>query len=279
MSLGQDGPPTRTRMPEGHGAQGGTAARRPQPRRALVTVVSIIVLLIAAIAFANRGGGSSSPRAGDSGSPGAASGSSGGKDGSAATTTAPSGTSPVTGKAGGIPAGFAHTQQGAQSAAANYAVALGGVDMFSTAGRHAVIATIADAGSRSTLQAGFDRDYSAAFYAQVGLTSDGKAPTGQTFVSRTLPAGARITGYDGSTAGVAVWCTGLFGLAGADSTKPVTSNWFTLTFKLRWNGSDWKVVQTSQSVGPTPVNGDNPVSTSDAISGAVQGFGGFTYAR
>lgn len=276
MSLGQDGPPTRTRMPEGHGGQGGTA-RRPQPRRALVTVVSIVVLLIAAIAFANRGGGSSSPDAGGSGSPGAGSG--GGKDGASSTATAPSGQRPVTGKSAGIPSGFAHDQQGAQSAAANYAVALGGVDMFNTSARHTVIDTIADPGSRAALQAGFDRDYSASFYSQVGLTSAGQAPAGQTFVSRTLPAGAKIAAYDGASADVSVWCTGLFGLAGNASTKPVTSNWFTLTFKLRWSGSDWKVAQTGQTTGPTPVNGDNPVSNSDVISGAAQGFGGFTYAR
>jgi hypothetical protein len=275
MSLGQDGPPTRTRMPEGHSAQGGTA-RRPQPRRALVTVVGVVVLLIAAIAFANRGGGSSSPGADGSGSPGAGGS---GKGGASAAATAPSGGRPVTGKTSGIPSGFAHTRQGAQSAAANYAVALGGVDMFNTGSRHSVIAAISDSGALAALQSGFDRDYSAAFYAQVGLSKDGLAPAGQTFVSRTLPAGAKATGYDGATADVSVWCTGLFGLAGKDSTKPVTSNWFTLTFKLRWSGSDWKVTQTGQSAGPTPVNGDNPVSTADEISGAAQGFGGFTYAR
>ncbi|MBM9508423.1 hypothetical protein [Actinacidiphila acididurans] len=286
MSLGQDGPPTRTRMPEG---RGGPARRPPQPRRALVTVVSIVVLLIAAIAFANRGGhhsdasspgtstasGSTGSSASDSAS-GSGSGSGSAKSGSA---TAPSGTAPVAGHTNGIPSGFAHTQQGAQSAAANYAVALGGTGMFDTGQRHVIVNTIADASAVNALQGGFDRDYNATFNAQVGLTADGKAPTGQTFVSRTLPAGAKTTQYDGTRADVAVWCLGLFGLAGTDSTKPVTSSWFTVTFQLRWNGSDWKVVTTGQTKGPTPVSGDNPVSTADEIAGAVQGFGGFTYAR
>jgi hypothetical protein len=264
-------------MPEGHG--GGTGGRRqPQPRRALLTVVGIVVLLIAAIAFANRGDGSGSPDSGGSAA-GGSGGSGGGKDTASSTATAPTGERPVTGKAAGIPSGFAHTEQGAQSAAANYAVALGGVDMFNADRRHAILSTIADAKALTTLQAGFDHDYSPSFATQLGLTSDGRAPQGQTFVSRTLPAGAKITRYDGSSADASVWCTGLFGLAGQGSTTPVTSNWFTLTFKLRWNGSDWKVVQTGQSQGPTPVSGDNPVSTADEISGAVQGFGGFTYAR
>lgn len=267
-------------MPEGHG---GT--RRPaQPRRALVTVVGIVVLLIAAIAFANRSGhhhDSSSPPASSSTSSGSSgSGSGSGSDGSKGSTpTAPSGVAPVSGKTAGIPSGFAHTSQGAQSAAANYAVALGGTGMFDPAQRHTIVAAIADGGSVSTLQSGFDRDYSSAFNTQVGLTADGKAPTGQTFVSRTLPAGARTTHYDADRADVSVWCIGLFGLAGNDSTKPVTSSWFTVTFQLRWTGSDWKVVTTGQTKGPTPVNGDDPVSTAEDIAGAVQGFGGFTYAR
>ncbi|MBY8882771.1 hypothetical protein [Actinacidiphila acidipaludis] len=274
MSLGQDGPPTRTRMPEGHG--GGAGSRRqPQPRRALVTVVGIVVLLIAAIAFANRGGGSGGQDSGGS----AAGGSGGGKGSASSSATAATGERPVSGKSAGIPSGFAHTEQGAQSAAANYAVALGGVDMFNADRRHTIISTIADSSALTSLQAGFDRDYSPSFATHVGLTGDGRAPSGQTFVSRTLPAGAKATRYDAKTADVAVWCSGLFGLAGQGSTKPVTSNWFTLSFNLRWNGSDWKVVRTSQSQGPTPVSGDNPVSTADEIAGAVQGFGGFTYAR
>jgi hypothetical protein len=261
-------------MPEGHG--GGTGGRRqPQPRRALVTVVGVVVLLIAAIAFANRGGGSGGSHSGAS----ASGGSGGGSASASQEPTAPTGDRPVTGRTAGIPAGFAHTQQGAQSAAANYAVALGGVDMFNADRRHAIISTIADAGALKTLQAGFDHDYSPTFATQVGLTPQGQAPQGQTFVSRTLPAGAKTIHYDDAEAKVSVWCTGLFGLAGQGSTKPVTSNWFTLTFTLRWSASDWKVVQTTQTQGPTPVSGDNPVSTADEISGAVQGFGGFTYAR
>lgn len=275
MSLGQDGPPTRTRMPEGHGTHGG-GNRRPQPRRALVTVVSIIVLLVAAIAFANRGG-HKSPSGAD-GSP-ATGGSGGAQSEATASATAPTGERPVGGKTAGIPAGFAHTAQGAQSAAANYAVALGGDGMFDTNRRHAIVAAIADSSTLAGLQSGFDRDYSASFNAQIGLTADGRAPSGQTFVSRTLPAGAKVTRYDSGSADAAVWCDGLFGLAGSDSTKPVTSSWFTVTFKLRWNGSDWKVLSTGQTKGPTPVSGDNPVSTADQIAGAVQGFGGFTYAR
>ena len=163
-------------MPEGHG--GGAGSRRPpQPRRALVTVVGIVVLLIAAIAFANRGDGSGRPDSGGS----AAGGSGGGKGSASSTATAPTGERPVTGKAAGIPSGFAHTEQGAQSAAANYAVALGGVDMFNADRRHAIVNQVYGPAAAS-VQGSLDRAYSGEALKALGLRTDGTAPTGLTFV-------------------------------------------------------------------------------------------------
>lgn len=265
---GQDGPPTRTRMPEGHGGH-GAAARRTKPSRALMTVLGVVVLLVAVIVLANRGGGNTA-------SGGA---STGGAKGTNANPTAPTGDKPVTGSNAGIAAGFARSEQGAQSAAANYAVALGGDGMFNTDRRHAIIDAIADGSAAGKMQSGFDANYSKAFLAGIGLSADGAAPSGLTFVDRTIPAGTKIDAYGGDTADVSVWCTGMFGLAGNASTKPVTNNWFTVTFKLKWNGSDWKVLETGQKKGPTPVSGDNPVSGAGEIADAVKGFGGFTYAR
>ncbi|WP_234544851.1 hypothetical protein [Streptomyces shenzhenensis] len=276
MSLGDEpGYPetghTRTRLPEdpygGASRRGGRSSSR-----SLVTVVGVVVLLIAAIAFANRGGGDDPSNTADTGSA---------ADGSRPVTssTAASGTKPVATRSQGIPTGFAHNAQGAQSAAANYAIALGSDGMFNTARRHAIVQTVADPGVVNSMQSGFDSDYSAGFLTKAGLTADGTAPKGSTFVSRTLPAGTTVTSYSDSAATVEVWCNGLFGIASQTSTNPVTSNWFTVTMKLNWSGGDWKVLESSQRTGPTPVNGDNPVSGSDEISKAVQEFGGFTYAR
>jgi hypothetical protein len=178
-----------------------------------------------------------------------------------------------------MPPGYARDEQGAQSAAANYAVALGSDGMFNKDRRQAIVATVADASALENLRSGFDADYSAGFLSQIGLNADGTAPDGMTFVNRTVPAGTKVTHYAGDSADVDVWCMGLFGLTGEKSTKPVTSGWFTVSIKLKWNGSDWKIVRTSQKTGPTPVTGDNPVSGSDEIAGAVTDFGGFTYAR
>ncbi|MFF7448148.1 MULTISPECIES: hypothetical protein [unclassified Streptomyces] len=250
---------TRTRLPEDE--YGGGRPRARSSSRSLVTVVGVVVVLIAAIAFANRGGD-------DSASP---SGANGGAKPEAATTAA-TGTKPVQ-------SGFARDEQGAQSAAANYAVALGSDGMFNTVRRHEIVQTVADPTSVDRLQSGFDADYSAEFLKKIGLKEDGTAPTGSTFVNRTLPAGTKVTSFSSSAATVEVWCNGLFGLTGESSTNPVTSTWFTVTMKLNWSGGDWKVLETSQKTGPTPVTGDNPVSGADEIGKAVEEFGGFTYAR
>ncbi|MEU6852865.1 hypothetical protein ABZ901_23430 [Actinacidiphila alni] len=289
MSLGQDGPPTRTRMPEGHGGHSG-GARRAQPRRALVTVVSIIALLVAALAFANRGShpsssstdgrgsGSGSSAGASSSSGGSGSGGSGGKSGTDA-ATAPSGQKPVTGKTGGIPTGFPHTGEGAQSAAANYAVAMGGVEMFTSASRQRIVDTIYTPAAAAKLKGPLDKAYSADFLAKLGLDANGKAPQGKTFVSRTVPVGTKTESYTTDTAQVSVWYMALIGMAGTGSTDPVRTDWMTWTFTLTWSGNDWKIASDSQKSGPAPVPGDVPAASAPDITKAVEEYGGFTYAR
>ncbi|MFB0620988.1 hypothetical protein [Streptomyces sp. AGS-58] len=258
---------TRTRLPE-NDPYGG-APRRPQrsSSKSLVTVVGVVVLLIAAIAFANRGDDTPTDTATTKGSRPQTS------------STAPSGTHPVGTKTTGIPSNFPRTEQGAQSAAANYAVILWSDSMVDTLSRHSIIDAVADRSAANRLRSVFDANYSAAFLRNVGLNPDGSALKGDTFVDRTLPAGTKITSYSAEAATVEVWCNTLFGLAGESSNNPVTSGWSTVTFKLKWNGSDWKVLETSQKTGPTPITGDNPVSGADEIGTAVKEFGGFTYAR
>lgn len=260
---------TRTRLPDGEGGD-GYGPRRPARRsRSLFTVVGVIVLLLAAIAFANMGGGD--------GDKGGTSGSNGKKAGAA--PTAATGTKPVTGKNGEIASGFAHDQQGAESAAANYSVALGSAGMFDKTKRDeildSVIAPSAVDGFRRTL----DQAYSANLFKNLGLNEDGTTPTGFSFISRTTPIGTKVTKSSGAQATVEVWCTGLIGLAGEGSTKPVTDGWFTITMELQWIDGDWKAVTHSQKDGPAPVGSDTRASSADEIAGAVNGFGGFTYAR
>ncbi|MFE2022676.1 hypothetical protein ACFW9O_32060 [Streptomyces sp. NPDC059499] len=259
---------TRTRLPGGD--EGDGYGRRPaRNSRSLVMIVGVVVLLIAAIAFANQGGNK------DEGS------GSSGKEPAAAGTgpTAATGTKPVQGKNGTIASGFAHDEQGAQSAAANYAVALGSAEMFDKGKRDGILQATHDPAVVANLQADMAEAYSPGFLQNVGLNEDGTTPTGLTFVSRTMPVGTKVTARSEDSATVEVWCTGLVGMAGQGSTKPVTATWFTITEKLKWVESDWKIESSTQAEGPTPVNGDNRASTADDIAGAVEEYGGFTYAR
>jgi hypothetical protein len=260
---------TRTRLPEGGGdVYGGARRAGRSSSRSLVTVVGVIVLLIAAIAFANRGGGDS----GSSSSEGT-----GSKPGGS--PTAASGERAVESKAGGIPSGFAHDQQGAQSAAANYAVALGSAEMFNKTKRDAILQTIITPSKVSDFETKLDQAYTPEFNKNVGLNEDGSAPSGYTFVSRTSPIGTKVTEASANSASVEVWCSGLLGLAGKNSTNPVTNSWYTNTLKLEWTGGDWKIVTQSQKDGPAPVPGDDKASSADDMAKAIEEYGGFTYAR
>ncbi|CAL9516854.1 hypothetical protein [Streptomyces sp. enrichment culture] len=258
---------TRTRLPERGGDPYGGARRGGRSSsRSLVTVVGVVVLLIAAIAFANRGGDASSSADDSDDSPKAA-------------ATAPSGKKPVGAKSAGIPSGFAHDRQGAESAAANYAVVLGSAEMFTKARRDAILQTIIVPARVADFETTLDKAYTPEFNKNVGLNEDGTTPKGFTFVSRTSPIGTKVTESSADTATVEVWCSGLLGLAGESSTNPVTSSWFTITMQLQWTDNDWKIVTHSQKDGPAPVPGDERASSADEMAKAVEEYGGFTYAR
>ncbi|MGA5287401.1 hypothetical protein [Streptomyces pseudogriseolus] len=266
MSLGDDTGRTRTRLPEGSGDPYGGARRNGRSSsRSLVTVVGVVVLLIAAIAFANRGGGDSDGEEG--------------ADSPKAAATAPSGEKPVSAGAAGIPAGFAHDRQGAESAAANYSVVLGSDGMFKKDSRHSILGAIYAPDAAEKLRPAMDQAYSAGFLSKLGLDANGNPPQGSTFVSRTIPVGTRVEQYDDTNARVAVWYMGLIGMSGEKSIDPVTTTWKTWTFELQWIDGDWKISADTQKDGPAPVPGDDRAASSEEISKAVEEYGGFTYAR
>ncbi|MEU6062295.1 hypothetical protein [Streptomyces sp. NPDC047097] len=259
---------TRTRLPDtGSPDAYGTPRRTPRASRSLITVVGVVVLLIAAIAFANRGSGGG----GDDGTDAAA---------PRTNPTAPTGVPPVTGKNGPLPAGFAHDEQGAQSAAANYAVVLGSDAMFSKDSRQAIVDAVYTPEVAKARTDDMDKIYSdEAFLSRVGLQADGTPPDGMTFISRFNPMGSKIDKFTGDTAQVSVWYSSLFGLAGEGSKTPVTESWYTNTFDLVWAHGDWKVTNFTQKDGPVPVGRDQAASSAEDMADAVEQFGGFTYAR
>ncbi|MFE1862094.1 hypothetical protein [Streptomyces anandii] len=259
---------TRTRLPERAGDPYGGARRGGRSSsRGLITVVAVVVLLIAAIAFANRSGGGPSSADGDGDKPKTA-------------PTAATGKQPVRTQRDGIPSGFTRDEQGAQSAAANYSVALGSADMFNTALRHRIVSTVYAPGVATARQADLDNAYSSEkFLSSIGLNKDGSAPPGQLFVSRIIPVGTKITSLSGNNATVEVWYTSLFGLSGQTSTNPVSESWYTTTYQLTWTDNDWKITDFQQKDGPVPVGRDQKASTADDMTKAVKEYGGFTYAR
>ncbi|MFF5013980.1 hypothetical protein [Streptomyces sp. NPDC001165] len=259
---------TRTRLPGGDPYGGAPRRTGRSSSRSLVTVVGVVVLLIAAIAFANRGDGSSTDN------------SSGKSDQARTSSTAASGTKPVETKSGGIPSGFAHSGQGAESAAANYAVALGSAEMFNTAWRHRIVDSVYARDAAAAKQSAMDSAYSnEKFLSNIGLAKDGTAPKGQTFVSRVIPVGTKVTSSGTDATTVEVWYTSLFGLSGDGSKNPVTESWYTTTYELKWVDNDWKITDFQQKDGPVPVGRDQTASTADDMTKAVEEYGGFTYAR
>ncbi|WP_405743686.1 hypothetical protein OG422_17890 [Streptomyces sp. NBC_01525] len=264
---------TRTRLPdsESDAFGSGRRSRTGLSSRNLIAVVGVVVLLIAAIAFANRG--STSARTDDTadGTP---------KSGPAARPTAPTGTAPVDSKNGTIASGFAKTQQGAQSAAANYAVALAGVGMYAPASRQQIVKAVYAPPVAAARKSALDKIYADPnFLGRIGLKPDGSAPKGMTFVSRAIPVGTELESMKDDTAKVAVWYSALFGLAGVESKNPVSESWYTNTFELKWTGGDWKVTDFTQKDGPAPVGRDQAAASAEDMSKAVERFGGFTYAR
>ncbi|MEU7296528.1 hypothetical protein AB0A76_25520 [Streptomyces exfoliatus] len=261
---------TRTRLPEGNSGDVYGGARRPvRSPRSLITVVGVVVLLIAAIAFANRGGADPADTADPtSGTPGKTA------------PTAATGVRPVTGKNGAIPTGYAHDEQGAQSAATNYAVALGSTEMFTPAGRGEIVTTVYAPDAAQARRDELDKAYSdKQFLSGIGLQEDGTAPQGTTFISRVVPAGSKVESYTDDRATVSVWYSSLFGITGETSKNPVSEAWYTETYELRWVEGDWKVVTSTQKDGPVPVARDQRASSAQDMEDAVGQFGGFTYAR
>ncbi len=256
---------TRTRLPDGEGGGGRPPVR---PGRNLITVVGVVVLLIAAIAFANRSDGGSDGEGGT-----------GGKDAGAARPTAPTGQKPVKGEEAGIASGFPQSEQGAESAAANYAVALVSSEIITPSERDGIVDRIFVPEKRDEMKSKMDKAYSSSFLEKLGLEKDGTPKGDLTYISRTTPVGTKVIDFEKNSAQLNVWCTGLYGLAGEGSKNPVTSDWFTIRLKLNWVDGDWKVQGFKQKDGPAPVEGDNRASGAEEIADAVGKYGGFTFGR
>lgn len=280
MSVPDDQPHTRTRLPAGGRQSPGGAPESAWHRlRTLGAVFVIVFALVVGVAVFNRTHGDGGSGGGAAAGSGAAAGHGHGTSGDAAAAqpTAPTGVAPGTGTTDGVPTGYPHTAEGAQSAAANYTVQLWSNAMITSATRHELVATLSAPAALTNLQSKFDASYNY-LNSQMGL-KDGQGPAGEDLVCRAVPVGTEISDYASGHPVVSVWATTLFGLAGSGSRYPVTENWKTVTLTLDWVNGDWRVSAYSDSDGPTPISGSQQASDYNAIAQAAKQFGGLRYAR
>lgn len=179
----------------------------------------------------------------------------------------------------GVPVGYPHTEAGAQSAAANYLTAYASDRMFTPAERHRIIAAITDPAQTAALTRTADRNFTGAA-GRLGLNPQGlPLEAGTTFVSRAVPVGVRTLGYSPALAVVSVWGTGIVGLSGPSSTRPVMEAWSTTTVTLRWAAGDWRWSSFARADGPVPAPGPATPTDQTGIASAIDSYGGLSYAR
>ncbi|MFJ3310474.1 hypothetical protein ACIPSA_47415 [Streptomyces sp. NPDC086549] len=147
-----------------------------------------------------------------------------------------------------------HSRQGAQSAAAKMAAALGSEQMFNPDHRHDLVQLLVVPEKRNAIREAVDADYTPDLNQKLGLDAEGQPPAGTTFVSRTMPAGATVRHYDPHEATIDVWCSGLLGLTGKGAAYPIpaATSWFTQTLTLQWTYDGWRLAEFTQHDGPEP---------------------------
>ncbi|HXQ57156.1 MAG TPA: hypothetical protein VOA19_15325 [Actinomycetes bacterium] len=178
--------------------------------------------------------------------------------------------------ANGVGVGYAHSQQGAVAAAANYAKVLSSDLILDTAQRRAAIDTLAAPEARARQQKTFDQ---AVASLRAGLGVTGPAAGRAQVLLRATPVGWRVEQYGKGSARVAIWVTSVGGsLGGQAGTVPVREGWGTTTVSLRWVDGDWKQVASTTTDGPVPIADVAPPTAAGELVTKANEFKEFTYA-
>jgi hypothetical protein len=178
--------------------------------------------------------------------------------------------------ANGVGVGYAHSQQGAVAAAANYAKVLSSALILDTAQRRAAIDTLAAPEARARQQKTFDQ---AVASLRAGLGVTGPAADRAQVLLRATPVGWRVEQYGKGSARVAIWVTSVGGsLGGQSGTVPVREGWGTTTVSLRWVDGDWKQVASTTTDGPVPIADVAPPTAAGELVTKANEFKEFTYA-
>jgi hypothetical protein len=175
----------------------------------------------------------------------------------------------------GVGVGYAHSQEGAVAAAANFTRVLSSDLILDAARRRAAIDVLAAPEARNRLQKTFDQ---AVVSLRQGLGVSGAAAKDTQVLLRATPVGWRVEAYQAGTARVAIWVTSVGGSIGGTTAAPIREAWGTTTVTLRWAGGDWKQVDSTTVDGPVPIADVAPPTAAPELLGKANEFKEFTYA-
>jgi hypothetical protein len=175
----------------------------------------------------------------------------------------------------GVGVGYAHSQEGAVAAAANFTRVLSSDLILDEARRRAAIDVLAAPEARSRLQKTFDQ---AVVSLRQGLGAAGAAGQDAQVLLRATPVGWRVESFDAGTARVAIWVTSVGGSVGGATAAPIREAWGTTTVELRWAGGDWKQVDSTTVDGPVPIADVAPPTATPELLDKANEFKEFTYA-
>jgi hypothetical protein len=175
----------------------------------------------------------------------------------------------------GVGVGYAHSQQGAVAAAANFTRVLSSDLILDTTKRRAAIAALAAPAARARLQKTFDQ---AVVPLRQGLGVGDTANDGTRVLLRATPVGWRVEDFSDDRAKVAIWVTSVGGSIGGTVAAPIREGWGTTTVELRWVGDDWKLAESTTTDGPVPIADVAPPTAAGELVDKASEFKEFTYA-
>jgi hypothetical protein len=175
----------------------------------------------------------------------------------------------------GVGVGYAHSQQGAVAAAANFTRVLSSDLILDTPKRRAAIAALATPAAKARLQKTFDQ---AVVPLRQGLGVRDTADDATRVLLRATPVGWRVEDYRDDRAKVAIWVTSVGGSIGGTVAAPIREGWGTTTVELRWVGDDWKLAESTTTDGPVPIADVAPPTAAPELVDKANEFKEFTYA-
>jgi hypothetical protein len=180
----------------------------------------------------------------------------------------------------GVPVGWDHSEAGAVGAATNYTAALASSElMFDDARRSAAVDTVAAPRARARLARDLENQaklIAASFFGMQDADAALARVAASKVVFQTIPVRYRLDAYDGDSARVSIWQTGVGGYQ--DSSLPPQEAWGMTTVRLEWIDNDWKETGATVTDGPVPVADSNPPTPAPDLIHELQQFKDYHYA-